>query len=403
MRQEEWGERENIYACWLCSFPGMGNRQMYRLWELCGGFEAAYYADREKWKMALPEKQLDSLKAYTAKWRPEEEYGRMKEEGVTLVDISDENYPARLKNIPDAPLGLFVKGRLPVQETPAVAVIGARDCSEYGKYVAGLLGKALGCSGMTVISGMARGVDGIGQEAALQAGGNCVAVLGSGVDVCYPVRNKMLYDRLQAEGAVVSAYPMGTPARAQNFPPRNRIVSGLADVVAVVEAGVKSGTLITVDMALEQGREVYAVPGRLTDRLSDGCNQLIRQGAEILYDVDEFIRDVWELWEGKACRKRGGVSPGGRTTRCSKECGMVREPENPGGRQTDDHAGRRTALSPELAAIYGILDFYPRSVEEISMSLPADRRDKHTVARLMRLCMENLAVQASPGHFCRKG
>lgn len=387
MNREEWKERENMYACWLCNFPGIGNRQLYRLWELCGGFEAAYFANREAWGRALSEKQVKGLIDYTAKWHPEEEYRRMREEGTVLLTVSDENYPERLKNIPDAPLGLFVRGRLPAEKAPAVAVIGARECSEYGKYVARQLGEALGRSGVTVISGMAKGIDGISQEAALQAGGSSVAVLGSGVDICYPAQNKGLYERLQKSGAVLSAYPMGTPARAQNFPPRNRIVSGLADAVVVIEARVKSGTLITVDMALEQGREVYVAPGRLTDRLSDGCNRLIKQGANILLGLDEFIGDIWELWEGRLCQ--------------AGEKELVRRPtKRPVGHRTEEKG--TGGLYSALAVIYEALDFYPKSLEEIRFQLPDDYQDKQIIAYLMQLCVENLAVQVSPGHFCRK-
>ena len=219
----------------------------------------------------------------------------MKEQGIRLVTMGDEGYPRRLKDIPDAPYGLFVRGRLQTDDAPAVAVIGARECSEYGRYVAKCLGATLGRRGITVVSGMARGIDGISQEAALEAGGNSIGVLGSGVDICYPAQNRPIYERLIRTGAVISTYPLGTPALPRNFPPRNRIVSGLADAVVVVEARAKSGTLITVDMALEQGREVYIVPGRVTDRLSDGCNRLVKQGAGIVLSPESFLEEIWQL------------------------------------------------------------------------------------------------------------
>ena len=204
----------------------------------------------------------------------------------------DAEYPQRLKNISGRPRNLYVLGRLPEENRLSVAIIGARDCSEYGKYVARELGTVLGGSGIAVISGMARGIDGISQEAALNAGGSSFGVLGCGVDVCYPKENRQLYERLKLSGGILSEYPPGSPALACHFPPRNRIVSGLADVIVVIEARVKSGTLITVDMALEQGREVYVVPGRVTDRLSDGCNRLIKQGAGILLSQEELLREL---------------------------------------------------------------------------------------------------------------
>lgn len=225
--------------------------------------------------------------------------------------LTDREYPRRLLEIPQAPKQLYVRGKLPEEGVPSVAVIGARDCSYYGQEVAKRLGKLFGENGIQVISGMARGIDGIGQQAALQAGGSSFAVLGCGADICYPRQNQDLYDRLCKQGGVISEYEWGTPPRAGYFPPRNRIVSGLADAVIVVEARKKSGTLITVDMALEQGKEVYAVPGRLVDDLSSGCNYLIKNGAGILLDMEEFMEELWKQYR----MKRGGMlQAGGRWT-----------------------------------------------------------------------------------------
>lgn len=221
--------------------------------------------------------------------------------------LTDREYPRRLLEIPQAPKQLYVRGRLPEEGVPSVAIIGARDCSYYGQEVAKRLGKLFGENGIQVISGMARGIDGIGQQAALQAGGSSFAVLGCGADICYPRQNQDLYDRLRKQGGVISEYEWGTPPRAGNFPPRNRIVSGLADAVIVVEARKKSGTLITVDMALEQGKEVYAVPGRLVDDLSSGCNYLIKNGAGILLDMEEFMEELWKQYR----IKRGGMLQAG--------------------------------------------------------------------------------------------
>ena len=169
----------------------------------------------------------------------------------SFITPFEKEYPDKLKNIPDAPAGLYVRGKVPVESEITVAVVGARDCSEYGRYVAEELGSFLGKSGVTVVSGMARGIDGISQWAALEAGGTSIGILGCGVDICYPARNRALFDRLSEQGTIISEYPPGTPPRHMNFPARNRIVSGLADAVVVIEARCRSGTLITVDMALE--------------------------------------------------------------------------------------------------------------------------------------------------------
>ena len=246
--------------------------------------------------------------------------------------LTDREYPRRLLEIPQAPKQLYVRGKLPEEGVPSVAVIGARDCSYYGQEVAKRLGRLFGENGIQVISGMARGIDGIGQQAALQAGGSSFAVLGCGADICYPRQNQDLYDRLCKQGGVISEYEWGTPPRAGYFPPRNRIVSGLADAVIVVEARKKSGTLITVDMALEQGKEVYAVPGRLVDDLSSGCNYLIKNGAGILLDMEEFMEELWKQYR----LKRGGMlQVGGRWTESGQTEEKQTEDERMEGKKTE--------------------------------------------------------------------
>ncbi len=424
MRQSDgYRQQEKIYELWLCSFPGMGNKGRCRLAEHCGGAYGAYSASWEKWGEVLSSRQVGELKTFTAAWKPQRAYREMEEQGISLVTRGEEAYPKRLAGIPDAPYGLFVRGSLEGTEQPTVAVIGARDCSQYGAYVAERLGALLGSRGITVVSGMARGIDGISQIAALTAGGCSWGVLGSGVDVCYPAGHKVLYGKLVERGAVISEYPMGTPARPQNFPPRNRIVSGLADVVVVVEARERSGTLITVDTALEQGREVYAVPGRITDRLSDGCNRLIRQGAGLLMTPEEFLMELEELvgqhrngeqsvlahqiHKGKA---QQGMEQGKEgDTRQEEEQKWEAGKEQAGKEQEEWKLGTPAPvknLPPQLEAVYQVLDLCPRSSVQIKAELtrqdPEGWAGKHIPALLMRLCMENLAEQVSPGYFCRK-
>lgn len=386
INQEEFRAKELPYELWLCSFPGMGNRQLRRLVELCGDAGRVYFAGTDQWKQILSEKQVENLKRFTEGWKPEAEYLKLQEMGIRLITLADSAYPRRLREIPDAPYGIFVRGQLPGEE-PSVAVIGARDCSQYGALVARKLGEMLGKYSITVVSGMARGVDGISQQAALDAGGISWGVLGSGVDVCYPPQNRELYDRLPIRGCLVSSYPLGTPALSRNFPPRNRIVSGLADAVVVVEAREKSGTLITVDMALEQGREVYAVPGRITDRLSDGCNRLIRQGATPLLNLEDLMKELAELRQ----RKRQPMT------------------DKPSGSQKAQRPEHNTAddmllklLQPELGAVYNTLELTPRTVQEICGHLPDQYRHMNLHTCLMRLCMEGVAEQVSPGCFCKK-
>ncbi|MCM1058225.1 MAG: DNA-processing protein DprA [Firmicutes bacterium] len=312
-------------------------------------------------------------------------------EKIRVLERQDREYPRRLREIPGPPKRLYVLGKLPEEQIPTVAVIGARDCSEYGKYVASGLGAALGRSGIQVVSGMARGVDGISQEAALDAGGSSFAVLGSGVDICYPAGNRQLYEKLKLTGGILSEYPPGTPPVSRHFPPRNRIVSGLSDAVVVVEAREKSGTLITVDMALEQGREVYVVPGRVTDPLSGGCNRLLKLGAGLLLNREEFIEELWEICERKGLCGVRGADHGSRESRDTEALGLTE--------------AQRALLAerPELLTVYGALDFTPGSVEQIREKLPEEYGGTQISVHLIRLCMEKLAVQVSPGQFCLAG
>ena len=201
----------------------------------------------------------------------------------------EADYPRRLRQIRSAPRRIFVGGRLPDAQTASGAVIGARKCSSYGREMARLYASALAAAGVQIVSGMAAGIDGIAQRAALSVGGSSVAVLGCGTDVCYPAENRDLYEQLLQKGTILSEYSPGTPPAACYFPARNRIISALADLILVIEARERSGTLITVDFALDQGKDVYALPGRITDGQSMGCNRLIRQGAGIALTPEDIL------------------------------------------------------------------------------------------------------------------
>lgn len=386
---------KNLYDYWLCSIPGIGNYTIARLFEIFGSAEKVYCATGEELRPILKKNQLEELERLREQWDVQKEYDKLGEKGIVFLTKEDMTYPGRLKNIPDAPYGIFFRGTLPREDCLSVAIIGARDCSEYGRYIAKELGGFLGKNGVQVISGMARGIDGISQEAALQSGGTTTAVLGSGVDVCYPKQNKLLYDKILEQGCILSAYPPGTLPKSQNFPPRNRIVSGLADVVVVIEARNKSGTLITVEMALEQGKEVYVVPGRITDRLSDGCNRLLKQGAGILLSPADFLEEIQELWQ------RGAYQ--GEVKRVKAQ---ERMPQHMSEKQRkgleSEVAGfekRVQGLPRDLHEIYDLLEFSPKSAEQILEQLSEDISISELNIRLMRLCLMGLAVQESPGYF----
>lgn len=220
------------------------------------------------------------------------EYIRLKEKGILFYSFTDREYPKRLKYIYDPPMWLYVLGKLPEEGVPAVAVIGARNCSAYGRELSERISHILSDAGVYIISGMAAGVDGYAHMGAMMGRMPTFAVLGSGVDVCYPISNYRIYEKLAINGGVISEYPPGSRGVPFHFPMRNRIISGLSDSLIVVEAKDRSGTFITVERALEQGKDIFAVPGRIGDELSEGCNRLIRSGAGIVLDTEDVLSEL---------------------------------------------------------------------------------------------------------------
>ncbi len=207
-----------------------------------------------------------------------------KEERIQYIRREEAEYPQRLCHYRRMPKGLYRIGRFPAEDRPSVGIVGSRRSTPYGNEMARWFARELARAGVQIVSGMAWGIDGQAHAGALEAGGDSFAVLGCGVDVCYPKGHRMMYEQMQVQGGVISEQPCGMPPLAGNFPARNRILSALSDLVLVVEAGERSGSLITADYALEQGKDIFAVPGRITDPLSRGCLSLIRQGAGLADD-----------------------------------------------------------------------------------------------------------------------
>ncbi len=211
---------------------------------------------------------------------------------VKLVTINDKAYPEGLRRIPDAPLVIYVKGEIKEDDKYAVSIIGSRLHTDYGSRMAEKISYGLASYGLTVISGMARGIDTVSHKGSLKAGGRTIAVLGSGIDVPYPPENRNLMNSVASSGAVISEFPFGTPPNRENFPRRNRIISALSFGVVVIEATVDSGSLITVGYALEQGKEIFAVPGNITSKNSRGTNNLIKKGARLVENAEEIIDEL---------------------------------------------------------------------------------------------------------------
>lgn len=208
------------------------------------------------------------------------------------IDMNSKEYPALLRVIPDPPKTLYCRGNLNLLHSMSVAIVGSRRATDYGRWAAQQLAHRMAHNDVTVISGMAQGIDSYAHKAALDAGGNTIAVLANGTDICYPKSNTSLYRSILEKGLVISEYKDGEMPKKYSFPLRNRIISGLSNSTVIVEAGLKSGSLITADRAVDQGRPVYAIPGNLNRNTSFGCNKLISEGASIMISLDDVLRDM---------------------------------------------------------------------------------------------------------------
>ena len=325
------------YSYWLLANNTLTSAQKRKLYEYFSDAYNLYFASDEDIKKSHILHTSDEIEAYyyhKKKWDLDGEYERFMNTGFTFVTVEDPNYPQGLMNIHDKPYGLYINGDLPSNEDKYIAMVGARMASIYGKKISTELATTLGRFGYTVVSGMAKGIDAYSHVGCMDGGGKTVAVLGCGVDVIYPSQNANIYERIVENGCIISEYPLGARPLAQQFPARNRIISGLCKKVIVVEAKKKSGSLITADFALSQGRDLYAVPGRVGDVLSAGCNDLIYQGAGIITTVEEFMKDLTDIAD-------------------SMYTG------------TSESILNTNSLAREEAIVYSCLDLYPKSIEDI--------------------------------------
>lgn len=281
------------YWIWLSSINGLGPRKCMQLMKLFGEPKNIWEISSDELKnmKIVPKAIINQLIDLKIKAGVEDILEKMYKSNIQAITINEEEYPNYLKNIHDPPIVLYVKGRL-LKEDKAVAVVGSRKASSYGLKMAETISYELSKCGITVVSGMAKGIDSSAHLGALRAAGRTIAVLGCGLDKIYPVENKELMSKIYETGAVISEYIPGTPPMPQNFPARNRIISGISKGVVVIEANEKSGSLITADFALEQGREVFAVPGNVNSFTSKGTNKLIRDGAKIVTCIEDVLEEI---------------------------------------------------------------------------------------------------------------
>ncbi|MBR5732307.1 MAG: DNA-processing protein DprA [Lachnospiraceae bacterium] len=361
-------------------FTGMdyfGAEEADRLIGHFGSIKEVFCADDSELMLSglLCPSELEWIVTTRRGYDAEAEYERVIKAGIEYVSRENPLYPERLRQIPDGPLGLFYKGNLPENGRPAVAVIGSRACTGYGREIAVRFSEELSRLGIDIISGMAAGIDGHSHRGALAGGGRTYGILGNGVDICYPPANRDIYAEIPEHGGLISEYPPGRQSLPANFPRRNRIISGLADGILVVEARQRSGTGITVEMGLEQGKDIYAIPGRIGDKLSDGCNKLIRQGARLVTSPEDIVAEMAHSY-GYLVDREGAE-------KCAERKKKIK------------------GLTSDQAMVLKLLDLQPKSTSELSFRTGLDFSQIMSVLTMLEL--RGLARSTGDGRFTSGG
>jgi len=282
--------QQTIYWVAFNLVKGIGPVRLEKLLGYFGDVQTAWKAPEYQLQAAgLSQKICQELERVRRKISLSELEEQIQESGSEVLTWDDPDYPEQLRLIQQSPFVLYIKGTLHKEDTWAVAIVGTRRFTDYGRQVAEDVSRVLSNHGISVISGLARGIDGIAHRTVLDNGGRTLAVLGSGLDHIYPPEHKILAEDITHQGALISDYPLGTPPDGSNFPPRNRIIAGLSKAIIIIEAGLKSGAIITANYAAEQGKEVFAVPGKTTSPMSKGTNLLIKQGAHPLLEPQDIL------------------------------------------------------------------------------------------------------------------
>lgn len=284
---------ENFYYLWLTVLIRVSLYKLHACLDVFGSPKAFFDAKEQELVELTTLTPAERVQVLSEKNRQEAVriFEQAEQASYQFFSMVNPAYPGRLKELKDAPFGIYLKGSLPPEHTPAVAVVGARNSTIYGRELAYRMAQELAGKGIAIISGLAAGIDGAGHRGCLDIGGYTLGVLGSGIHVVYPKENYRLYQEMSSRGGILSEYPPDTKPFPMLFPRRNRIISMLSDFVLVVEAREKSGSLITADFALEQGKDIGAVPGRPCDALSQGCNRLIQQGAKCILSAEDILEE----------------------------------------------------------------------------------------------------------------
>lgn len=343
---------EKEAMCFLQLLPSFYGKELRKLKQQFLSFTDAVNASESELLKVISKAQTFELIKARELHGIKASYASLINAGIGYYTLYDSDYPQKLCSIPSPPISLFVKGHLPYKDVPSVAIIGARNCSGYGRQMAREFSREIANNGIQIISGMAVGIDSVAEQSAFDVGGVSYGILGSGVDICFPAANNSLYNRTILHGGVISEYRPQTQPRSQHFPARNRIISGLADAVIVIEARERSGTLITVNMALEQGRDIYALPGRVNDSLSYGCNMLIKDGAIPLLRPHEFVEQFLSHFD-KETTSEALANP------CT----------NNKNTEAINNLGEKFFLTADERNIMSVLDYIPKSASEIYYEL----------------------------------
>jgi DNA processing protein len=361
--------------------PDLGAGSFKRLVDHFGGPGGALAASRQDLSRVSGLKpkaaaSLIDIAGNGVRQRAVAELEKVARAGVDVITWADNSYPDLLRNIHHPPMVLYLKGCKASLQRPGLAMVGSRAATDYGRSIAGRLARSLARQGYSIISGLALGIDAEAHKGALAAGGSTIGVLGCGVDVEYPRENSKLYREISKTGALLSEYPLSTPPESFRFPARNRIISGLAHGVVVVEASKRSGSLITAHHALEQGREVFAIPGRVDSVKSAGTHLLLQQGAKLVQSIEDIIE---ELPPGCGA---DALHNGGDTTQRSGDFPSV-------------------PLSAEESLLFSLLDVYPKHIDEIARA--ADLAPQKVNELLLLLELKGV-IKALPGKcYQRKG
>ncbi|MBQ4522749.1 MAG: DNA-processing protein DprA [Lachnospiraceae bacterium] len=281
----------SIYWYWLANLSGIGPVTTNKLLQYFSTPKEVYEAKEQELKKILSPLQINTLVKNKNLDKLQKEWSDLKDKGIRFIHRDSKEYPERFRVLLNAPVGFYLKGKMPLESRMNIAVVGARNASAYGIEMALYFARGLAKAGVNIISGLAYGIDKQAHLGAIEVGGYTMGILGCGINICYPKENYALFEKMQYAGGILSEFPLNENPKANHFPMRNRLISGLSDGVLVVEAKEKSGSLITVDFALEQGKEVFVIPGRLKEANSVGCNRLIQEGAMLVMEPEDILSE----------------------------------------------------------------------------------------------------------------